>query len=114
MQHTAFRSDSTSSPVHAVAPAFRCKLARGGRGATWTLVAGELDDVTAPRLARMLREGTLRAARGRSPSRATRVDVLASARVAALAPTTSDRSLVRGSPRTTAAGFQSRLVLDGE
>jgi hypothetical protein len=54
MPRTQVSSDSVSLSVQAVGLAFSCTLGDDGRGAAWVPVAGELDLVTAPRLAQVL------------------------------------------------------------
>jgi anti-sigma B factor antagonist len=47
--------DSIVGRAHALAPAFQCSWADGGRDTAWVRLAGELDIATTPRLRRVLR-----------------------------------------------------------
>jgi anti-anti-sigma factor len=61
MSGTPVLSDSTSKAADVVEPPFGCTLGDGGRGASWVRVTGELDRITAPRLAQMLGQAARRA-----------------------------------------------------
>lgn len=54
MPRTQVRPDTASLSAQAVGAAFSCALGDDGRGAAWVRVSGELDGVTAPRLAQTL------------------------------------------------------------
>jgi hypothetical protein len=51
MSGTPVLSDSTSKAADVVEPPFGCTLGDGGRGASWVRVTGELDRITATRVA---------------------------------------------------------------
>ena len=55
MSHPLVSPDSIVGRAHALAPAFQCSWADGGRDTAWLRLAGELDVATTPRLTRVLR-----------------------------------------------------------